>query len=61
MNAGRHHDTANCHVATTLLTRIAACLRTGQPCVIRDIDGTPITEAEGRRIVKEHHQVDPAM
>ena len=61
MNAGRHHDTAICHVATTLLTRIAACLRAGQPYVIRDVDGTAITEADGRRIVKEHHQVDPAV
>ena len=40
MNAGRHHDSAVCHIATVLLTRIAACLRTGQPYVIRDLDGT---------------------
>ena len=59
MNAGRHHDSAVCHVATVLLTRIAACLRTGQPYVIRDLDGTALTEAEGRRIVTQHHQVDP--
>lgn len=59
MNAGRHHDSAVCHIATVLLTRIAACLRTGQPYVIRDLDGTALTEAEGRRIVTEHHQVDP--
>jgi hypothetical protein len=44
-----------------LLTRLAACLRTGQAYVIRDVDGTPITEAEGRVIVKIHHQVDPAV
>ena len=61
MNAGRHHDTAICHVATTLLTRLAACLRTRQDYVIRDVDGTPITKAEGRAIVKIHHQVDPAI
>lgn len=61
MNAGRHHDTAICHVATTLLTRLASCLRTGTAYVIRDVDGTPITEAEGRAIVKIHHQVDPAI
>jgi len=50
-----------CHVATILLTRIAACLRTGHPYVIRDLDGTAPTEAEGRRIVTEHHRVDPAV
>lgn len=59
MNAGRHHDSAVCHIATVLLTRIAACLRTGQPYVIRDLNGTALTETEGRRIVTEHHQVDP--
>lgn len=59
MNAGRHHDSAVCHVATVLLTRIAACLRTGQPYVIRDLDGTALSKAEGRRIVTEQHQVDP--
>ncbi|GAB3061420.1 hypothetical protein GCM10027053_24640 [Intrasporangium mesophilum] len=61
MNAGRHHDSAICHIATILLTRIGACLRTGQPYIIRDLDGTVITEAQGRRIVTQHHQVDPAV
>ena len=48
MNAGRHHDSAVCHTATVLLTRIAACLRTGQPYVIGDLDGSALTEAQGR-------------
>lgn len=61
MNAGRHHDSAICHVATVLLTRISSCLRAGQPYIIRDLDGTAITEAEGRHIVTTHHQVDPAI
>jgi transposase len=61
MNTGRHHDSAICHVATALLTRIASCLRAGQPYIIRDLDGTPITEAQGRHIVTTHHQVDPAI
>ena len=51
--------TAVCHVATVLLTRIAACLRTGQPYIIRDLDRTEVTKAEGRRIVTAQHQVDP--
>jgi len=59
MNAGRHHDSAVCHVATVLLTRVAACLRTGQPYVIRDLDGTEVTKDQGRSIVTDHHQVDP--
>ena len=52
MNAGRHHDSAVCHVATVLLTRIAACLRTGQPYVIRDLDGTATDRS--RRAAHRH-------
>ncbi len=53
----RHHDSAVCHLATILLTRIATCWRTGQPYQIRDVDGTPLTQAEGKRIVAEKYQV----
>ena len=58
MAGDRHHDSAICHLATQLVTRIATCMRTGQPYVIRDVDGTPITEAEGRAIVEERYQLD---
>jgi transposase len=59
MATERHHDSAICHVATTLLTRIATCWRTGKPYVLRDTDGRIITPEEGRRIVREHHRIDP--
>lgn len=59
MAGDRHHDSAICHLATLLITRIATCMRTGQPYALRDVDGTPITEAEGRAIVKERYQVEP--
>lgn len=59
MAGDRHRDSAICHLATDLLTRIAACMRTGQPYVIRDVDGREITAAEGRTIVKEHYKTDP--
>lgn len=36
-------------------------LRTRQPYVIRDLDGTEVTKAEGRRIVTKHHHVVPAV
>ena len=45
--ADRHHDSAICHIATILLTRIATCWRIGQPYQIRDLDGTPADH--GRR------------
>lgn len=56
-NAERHHDSAICHIATILLTRIATCWRTGQPYQIRDIDGTPLTPAQGKKTIQEHHQI----
>ncbi|MGH8895821.1 MAG: transposase [Egibacteraceae bacterium] len=31
VEAGKHHNSATCTVAAVLLTRIAACLRSGQP------------------------------
>jgi len=54
---GKHHNSALCHLSTVLLTRMVSCWRNGTPYVIRDIDGTPITAAEGRAIVAEHYRV----
>ncbi len=59
MTGDRHHDSAICHLATLLVTRIATCMRNHQPYVLRDVDGTPISEADGRMIVKERYQLDP--
>ena len=58
MAGDRHHDSAICHIATNLLTRIATSWRTGQPYVVRDVDGRPITAAEGKQIVKDRYKVD---
>lgn len=58
MSTDRHHDSAICHLATTLLTRVAACMREGQPYVLRDVDGTPITPEQGRQIVRTQHSLD---
>jgi transposase len=57
VEAGKHHNSALCHLASTILTRIVACWRAGEPYVIRDIDGTPVSIAEGRRIVAERYTV----
>jgi hypothetical protein len=59
VSGDRHRDSAICHLATDLLTRIAACMRTGQPYVIRDIDSSVLTPAEGKAIVKTRYKVDP--
>jgi hypothetical protein len=58
-DTGRHHNSATCTIATVLLTRIVACLRAGIPYELRDVDGTPITDDEGRSIVAERLQIPP--
>ena len=39
VHQGKHHNSALCHISTTLLTRIIACWRAGTPYQIRDTDG----------------------
>ncbi len=58
MSTERHHDSATCHIATMLITRIATCWRTGQPYQLRNTDGRVIDAEEGRRLVAAHHRVD---
>ena len=58
MSGDRHHDSAICHIAANLLTRITTCWRNGEHYVIRDLDGRPITANEGRQIVQERYKVD---
>jgi hypothetical protein len=48
---GKHHDSALCHIAPTLLSRIITCWRAGVPYQIRDTDGTALTTVQGRAII----------
>jgi len=57
VTAGKHHNSAICHIATALLTRVVACWRRGERYVIRDIDGRQITAAEGREIVAQRYPI----
>jgi transposase len=54
---GKHHNSALCHISTVLLTRIIACWRAGTRYQIRDLDGTPLTAAQGRAIIAAHYRV----
>jgi len=58
---GKHHNSALCSIAPTLLSRLIACWRTQTPYVIRDVDGRPIDADEGRRIVTERYTVRPEL
>jgi transposase len=57
IEAGKHHNSALCHIATTLLTRIIACWRAGQPYVLRDIDGTAVTIEQARAIITDRYTI----
>jgi transposase len=55
--AGKHHTSALCHVGAVLLTRIATCWRRGEPYVLRDVDGRPVSLGEARCIVAERYVI----
>ncbi len=57
VTCGKHHTSALCHISTALLTRIIACWRAGTPYQIRDLDGTPLTTAQGRVIVAQRYHI----
>ncbi len=58
--AGKHHNSALCTLAAVLVTRLAACWRNRMPYQLHDIDGQPITAAEGRTICVTRYQVTNA-
>jgi hypothetical protein len=57
VHSGKHHNSALCHIATTLLTRVAACWNSQTPYQLRDVDGRPVTKAEARAIIAERYQI----
>jgi hypothetical protein len=57
---GKHHNSAICTIAGVLLTRIAACLRSHTRYQVRDIDGTIVTEDQGRAIVTARYAIPEA-
>jgi hypothetical protein len=59
--AGKHHNSVICTIAATLLTRLVACWWSGEPYVLRDLDGTVLGVAEARAIVAERYTVPQAV
>jgi transposase len=57
VHEGKHHNSALCHIAPALLTRIIACWRAGVPYQVRDTDGTVLTTAQGRAVIAQRYQV----
>lgn len=60
IQAGKHHNSALCTLAAVLVTRLAACWRNRTPYQLHDLDGQPITIAEGRTICATRYQVTDA-
>ena len=54
---GAHHQKATCVVAARLAERAWAVMSRGEPYVIRDVDGTPVSAAEARAIIEERYRV----
>jgi transposase len=57
VEAGKHHNSALCHIATTLLTRVVACWRAQRPYEIRDVDGRLVDNQEARAIIRERYTI----
>ena len=60
VHKGKHHNQAVCASAPHLLDRVLAVLRTEQPYELRDVDGTPVSGAQARAIIRERYQVPTA-
>ncbi|GAA2460032.1 hypothetical protein GCM10010191_95540 [Actinomadura vinacea] len=54
---GKHHNSALCHIATTLLTRIAACWRRGERYTLHDAHGRPVEARHARTIIAERYTI----
>ena len=52
-----HHNSAICHIATTLLTRVATCLRNNTSYVVRDIDGRVLDRVEAAAIITARYSI----
>jgi hypothetical protein len=50
---GAHHTKAVCVVAARLAERAGTVLAHGEPYVLRDLDGAPVTPEQARRIIAE--------
>jgi transposase len=57
VHAGKHHTSALCHIAATLLTRVAACWKTQTPYQLRDVDGRVIDKDQARAIIADRYTI----
>ena len=54
---GKHHNSALCHIAASLPTRVVACCKTQTPYQLHTVDGRPVQKAQARAIIAERYQI----
>lgn len=57
VHAGKHHNSALCHIATTLLTRVASCWNNQTPYELRDPAGNAVDKQQARQIIAANYVV----
>ena len=57
VGAGKHHNSALCHIATALLSRIVACWRTGQPYICGTSTAPRSPKEQARAIIAERYTI----
>ena len=57
VQAGKHHNSALCHIATTLLTRVASCWNNQTVYELRDTDGSAVDQQQARQIIAANYTV----
>jgi transposase len=57
VETGKHHNSALCHIATTLLTRVVSCWKNQTPYELRDVDGHHVERDEARTIIADRYQI----
>ncbi len=54
---GKHHMQAICTCSAYLLDRVGVVLRENRPYVLQDVDGTPLSKEQARKIIAERYTV----
>jgi transposase len=57
VQTGKHHNSALCHIATTLLTRVVACWNNQTTYQLHDVDGRVVPKNVAQAIIAERYQV----
>jgi transposase len=57
VNKGKHHTQAVCACATHLLDRVRVVVTEDRPYELRDVDGTPVSEAQALTIIAQRYTV----